>query len=379
MSARILFSTVVFTVFYFSQSLQIFSQDELGIQKLKKSADYWSIGYYTAGNLSLINDYSRKETVQPGYGGMLEFTYNNYQTELILLIGLNRINSPREDEHFETFEFSLGPRISINKAGDGFIELTTGALLVGRIYKPEYWEFYDYPYYSEPIFRFGLGAAVGKKIALNQNTHLFFKFRMLTTLSFEGDNLTYMVLNGGIAFNSKKPLKEGKEDKISYLGITAFCGGTNPSILSRYEYNWGLNYSGEVSYKASPRVEFTLDGSYSRINTAEGNNYIPYKTYIASLTLGSRFYLNQSQVSAFIELGGGLYSYHIDPRNDPFIGNWQGYTEEFGGMNLGTGAKIRISRMFDALVRSKLNFLFTNRNDDIPNYLTIDAGLRFNL
>jgi hypothetical protein len=379
MSARVLFSAVALIVFSYIFPSRIFSQDELGIPKLEKSNDYWSIGYYASGNLSLINDYSRKGTVQPGYGGMLEFTYNNYQTELILLMGFNRINSPRENEHFETFEFSIGPRILINKADDGFIELTTGALLIGRVYKPEYWEFYNYPYYSDPVFRFGLSGALGKKFSVNNNTDILLKLRMLTTISFEGDNLTYMVLNGGVTFNTKKLNTKPKEDKISYVSITAFCGGTNPSALSQWDYDWGINYSGEVSYKMSPKVEFTLGGSYNKINRVKNNNFIPYKTYIASLTLSGRFYINESPLSAFIEFGSGLYNYHINPSEEPATGDWYGYMEEYSGMNVGTGTKIKLSRLFDFLLRTKLNFLFTGRYDDAPNYLTVDGGLRFNL
>ncbi|HEY3251816.1 MAG TPA: hypothetical protein VGK25_11950, partial [Ignavibacteria bacterium] len=76
--------------FVFLSTPYLFSQDEIGIPKLKPVNDYWSLGFYASGNIGLSNGYV-EDAVHPGFGGTLELSYRDSRKNAILIISKNDI------------------------------------------------------------------------------------------------------------------------------------------------------------------------------------------------------------------------------------------------------------------------------------------------
>lgn len=372
MLARILLITLGVTI-----SLSAFSQDELGIPRLKHSNYYWSIGYYASGNISLINGYTYNGSPQPGYGAALELTYNDSKRDLMLILSKNKITSKKENQYFEILEFTLGPRFNLNKSGDIFAEFTLGSLMIGKVSKNYIWDYNTYEEYkSEPYFSLGLSGAIGKKININNNTGLLLKLRLLSSISFTNEMFAYLTATAGITFNTKKDTAANKKIRNSYVGIAILGGANNPAMLSRLSFDWAICYGAEITYHASPKIELLLNGNYNRIRYNDGQNVQLSK--LVSITTGGRFLINESPAAAFIELGGGIYNYSYHYKSS-VTGDEYGYNKDNPGINIGTGAKFKINKIFDLLVKGNLHFILSEQYDDSPNYLTVQGGVRFNL
>jgi len=370
---------ILFSVLILSNALPTFSQDELGIPKLKKTNNYWSIGYFACGNLTLINQYVNNGAVQAGYGASLEITYNDSNRDLMLILSKNKAGSKKENQYFETLEFTIGPRFSLNKAGSFFTEFTLGGLMVGKVSKNYIWEYNISPYYkSDPQFGFCLTGAIGKKFNLNYNSDFLIKLRLLSNLSFNKETFTYITAGGGIIFNTKKYNNMEKKKKAnSYIGITLIGGGNNPDMLSEWEYNWGLSYGLEITYRVSPKIEILLDGNFNKIYKVNAQSNAT-RDYITSVTAGGRFLINERPTTAFIELSGGLYA-HTYQYLGTISSEDYNTNEDYPGINIGTGTKFKFSRLVEFLLRGNLHFLLSDQYENVPNYLTLQGGLRFNL
>jgi hypothetical protein len=168
--------------FVLLNSPYIFSQDEIGISKLKSVNDYWSLGFYASGNMRVANGYDNKP-IQPGFGGTIEFAYNDTKRELLFQLSKNRLYSGSENTHYETFELTLGPRF-IDKSG-GFIEFNIGALFIKKEFIYPYIDFEGEHYYE--LYANNLtpnlcgSAAAGAKIRINNHTDFIFKLRLTTS------------------------------------------------------------------------------------------------------------------------------------------------------------------------------------------------------
>jgi hypothetical protein len=374
MLARILF--VSFTI----TTLHLFSQDKHGLPKLNNSNEYWSVGYYGSGNLSIVNEYAKEDAVQPGYGVSLELFYNDNKHNFLLIISGNRINQKGENRHFETIEISTGPRFKLSKTGDLFAEFTLGGIMVSRVAK-----YYDYGYHfytpyeyvsykSDPHFSFGLTGAIGKKFNLTQNNDFVLKLRMLTTVSFNEKFFTYLTATGGITFNTKKYVPQEKSP-LSYVSIALLGGGNYPGTLSQWEYDWGQSYGLEVTYRASPKIELLLDGNYNKIY----RTYADVNNYGISVTAGGRFLINENPATAFFEIGGGLYSF-VYQGLDGIIPEPVSYVQDYPGINFGTGTRLKLTNLMALLIKGNLHFLFVEEPfGGTPDYFTLQGGLRFNL
>lgn len=372
MLARILFITLAVTT-----AFSAFSQDELGTPKLKHTNYYWSIGYYASGNLSLINGYTNNKAPQPGYGAALELTYNDSKRDLMLILSKNKINSKQSNRYIDVVEFTIGPRFNLNKSGDIFTEFTLGSLIISRVSKNYLWEYNIYDEYtSSPQFCFGLTGGFGKKISINNNTSLLFKLRLLTSIAFENELVTYLTASAGITFNTKKDTLANKKIRNTYVSIALFGGANNPAMLSQWSYDWGICYGAEFTYYVSPKVELLLDGNYNSIRYSGGQNF--QKSNLISLTTGGRFLINQSPAAAFIEVGGRLYNYSYHYKGT-VTGEEYDYSNDTPGINFGTGTKLRINKFFDFLLRGNLHFIFSEKYDDTPNFLSVQGGVRLNL
>jgi hypothetical protein len=153
-------------------------------------------------------------------------------------------------------------------------------------------------------------------------------------------------------------------------------GANNPGPLSQQNYDWGLNMGLEFTYKSSPKIELIMDLGYNSIE--EKDNYENPKESYGSLTAGVRFNMNESQTTSFIEFSGGLYSFSF--RNYSIItSEYYNDNKDYAGFNAGTGIKIGLTSLIDAIAKTNLNFLLSEKYAHVPNYLTFHGGLRFNL
>jgi hypothetical protein len=370
MSARILFSA--FTVFFFTFSLQIFSQDELGIPKIKNNDRYWSIGYYASGDLSFIDGFINNGNVQYGYGGMIELTYNDSKRDNLMIFGKQKYVSKKDFEYIETYEYSIGPRFELNK--NLFCEISIGGVLVNKnleYYDSYFNEFYYY-HNEQSDFGFSLGAGVGKKIKLSKTINFIAKIRLLSAYSFSKEFYLFMNANCGITFNTVKTAKE-RSQQPSYMGI-ALIGGLNKPDNTINQSKWSGSYGIEISYRTSPKIELLLSGTYNPISRID--RYLPYQNHISSITGSGRFFFNQSTLTAFVEFGGGYYAH---TNNYSQTGDYFNPTREYAGLSVGTGIRLRVTKFFSILTKSNFNFLFKEEPSPAPNYLTLQGGLRFNL
>jgi len=182
----------LFTVLL-SSPLILFSQDEIGIPKLKPSGTYWGIGYYASGSIGLSNGYVNEGAVQPGYGGTIEITHNASKSTAVLMIGKNIIFSRYGGEHFDAVEFSLGPRIYFQKKSGQFGELTIGGIMVRQTVDNIIIGYNYYPdFFSNPEFDF----LITEVAAINQrsmNAHESIGFKMIDSYEEDGINWNIML------------------------------------------------------------------------------------------------------------------------------------------------------------------------------------------
>jgi hypothetical protein len=360
MKTRIFFLSILFVTAY------VFSQDEIGLPKLKPSNDYWSIGYYASGLMGIVNGYANDELGQPGYGGIIELTYNDSKRDLLLIAGFYKINTTPENEYFEVTEFSIGPRFSVSENKTAFIEFTIGGLMTSEIRRNYYWPDYNYHYYQklDPRFNIAASAGFGGKIQLSQNSDFIYKLRLF------GSIVSFVSVNTGVSFNTKKNKTSIKSISKSYFGASLLGGFNKSSFKGGRVYGLGVSYGLELTYKSSPKIEIFLDANSNRLKS-ENNDYNEKFVY-ASVTAGGRFYINESKATAFIECGGGFYAFNI-------YGGYSDFNKDYPGFIVGTGTKFNIYRFVDIIAKGNLHFPFTERIDIAPDFLTVQGGIRFNL
>ena len=374
MKTRIFFFTILLVTSY------IFSQDEIGSPKLKPHNDYWGIGYYASGSLGLSNGFTQN-SAYPGFGGMIEISYKYSKSDIVLTISENKIGSENESEHFEVIEFSVGPRFNSALGKNNFAELSFGTLMVRAVHKILFTEFSHsyYPVYkTDPEFGVAAVAGIGKEIHINGSTSLMLKLRLLTAYPIKDELFSFISAGTGLSFSTKKTKSSiNTEQKPSYWGTTLWGGVSNPDIFEKLSYNWSYNFGFGLNFRLSKKIELLLTGNYNKFVLNE--IYEAYRHSMTSITAGGRFFINDSPgAQAFIETGGGLYT-HTYQYGGQLTGEYYDQSENFPGINMGSGIKFKITALIDAITRANIHFLFSEPYDYAPDFLTLQGGLRFNL
>jgi hypothetical protein len=371
MRTRLFFFTILLTA-----PLIIFSQNKTGTTKLKQSEPYWGIGYYVSGNVNAYNDYEKSKGEQIGWGGTIEITNYFGQFELMLIASRNRFEIG--DFHYETNEFTLGPRFKFDKNGSYFAEFTAGCVgykNIHNIYITVDPEFYLKP--DETEYEFGFSAGFGIKFPLNKNTGLIFKSRLVTSLPLNNKNMvSYISASTGVVLNSAGDKRNKNGNKKSYFGLTALAGLNNPNTFKNDDYQWSPSYGGEMNYRLYPQLELIVMAIYNPMKFNNNENISNHK--MLSAVGGGRIFINENPYTAFIEFMGGLYEYTFRSKGN-VTGEIYEAAEDNFGLCLGTGAKLKVYKLIDFIIKSDLNFIFSGEYQDSPNYLTVHGGLRFNL
>ncbi|HEY3250567.1 MAG TPA: hypothetical protein VGK25_05560, partial [Ignavibacteria bacterium] len=290
----------------------------------------------------------------------------------------------KSNEHFDIVEFTVGPRFNFENYSPYFAELTFGALMVTRKYKfitieHEYTGNNYYPEFSsDPDFGFAFTGALGKEFRVENNTSLILKLRIVNAFSIQRDLFTYVSAAAGISFNTKN--NEKSKNKINTLGLgAAFLAGVNsPKFISKADYDWGSDFGLEMFYKISSKIEILIDANSNQIYPIIYNAH-NLEASSFSFTGGSRFLMNQNSTTAFIEIGGGIYSHKIYASSLGVSAEVYNESTLSPGIYFATGPLIKINRYCDMILKGNLNFLFSGKYDYAPNYLTLQGGLRFNL
>lgn len=262
-------------------------------------------------------------------------------------------------------EISVGPRIYPFKYNIFFMEASLGAQF--NSWQTEHYDWFlnEYYYYSsDPLAPFLFSVGAGVKLPVTKNNSMLIRFGYNTTLPSK-DGVSYFSALFGLSFNENKDTTHRNIDE-SKFAISA-GGGLNTLIGddSRVYTSKGL-YSLEAAYLLSRRTEIILNGTISNIKNLRRND----SHTIFGLTLGPRFYLNRSALSAFAELGGGIFilTKEDNSRDNPIRSS----------ISIGTGFTGNITELFGMYLKGNLYLVLTD-NRSVPTFSSVTGGLRFNL
>lgn len=263
------------------------------------------------------------------------------------------------------FEVCVGPRLYPFKHDMFFIEAALGAQINNKQTEEYDWFMNEYYFYSsEPKAPFLLSVGAGARLPVLKNNSMLIRIGYNTTMPSE-DGVSYFSALFGLSFNNSKDTS--RSSKFGSKFVLSAGGGFSTIISDRYHsYTSKGLYTLEAAYLISPRTEICLNGTISNMNNLRRNdNYT-----ILGLILSPRFYLNRSALSAFAELGGGIFvlTKDDDSRDDPIKSS----------INIGTGFTGNITEIFGMFLKGNLYLVLTD-NRSIPTFSSVTGGLRFNL
>ena len=340
-------------------SFTIYSQQHNTPPQVTGLTGDWSITYNAGIGLNTLG--------KAGHKISLEISYNETSSnEFVLSIASSKIRKGIYRRN-RLLEISVGPRIYPTANKTIFTEATVGAQLNSE--EREYFDWYGEGtnfYVTDSRAAFLLSVAFGVKLPIAVNNSLLLRLAYNTT--FPGaEGVSYFSGMAGLSFSSQKdPANRDNAGKLSRFAVSAGGGYNNPAYGTGYHYSGSGIYMIEGIFNNGGLYEVYVNGSLNRLS----KDIYSKADHIYGLAVGPRFYINKSTLSAFAELGGGVYyaDKNEHTKSDPLQ----------TGISFGTGFTGRMTKVLDMYLKGSLCYYLTD-NPNFPAFSSVTGGLRFNL
>lgn len=338
-------------------SLTIYSQQHNTPPQVTGLTGDWSITYNAGLGLNTLGKAGHKISFETTYRetSSNEFVFSIASTKLP--VGTYSRSS--------LLEISVGPRIYPFKYNIFFMEASLGAQFNSRQTEDYDWLLNEYYFYSsDPLAPFLFSVGAGVKLPVTKNNSMLIRFGYNTTLPSK-DGVSYFSGMVGLSFNETKDTARTRKSE-SRFAFSAGGGLNTPFGVGYRAYSSKGLYSLEAAYLISRRTEIFLNGVISNMKNLRRND----SHTILGVTLGPRFYLNRSALSAFAELGGGIFvlTKEDNSRDNPIRSS----------ISIGTGFTGNITEIIGMYVKGNLYLVLTD-NRSVPTFSSVTGGLRFNL
>ncbi len=153
----------------------------------------------------------------------------------------------------------------------------------------------------------------------------------------------------------------GKNQESDYFNISLSGGISRIVSTHRFEKPGQIGFTGSIDVSNTPKnsAGFFLNYSYSSFKEDRTQYYFDYRFNYSQFTFGPRFYSNQK--NSFIDAGFGYYNLDGD---------------EYGGVNMGLGGKIRLSDLYALNFGGRINMVNISNN---PNFFfSVNTGIEIN-
>lgn len=356
MLTRILFISRFFRFILLVTTFTNYSQYNTAPQVSGLPGD-WSIAFNAGLGLNTLG--------KAGHKTSFETSYRETSThEFVLSIASTKL-PVRTYTRNSLLEVSVGPRIYPFKYNIFFVEAALGAQFNSSQTEDYDWFLNEYYYYSsDPLAPFLFSVAAGVKLPVSKNNSMMVRFGYNTTMPSE-DGVSYFSALFGLSFNDTKDTARTRKSEGKFA-LSAGGGFNTPFGVGYRAYTSKGLYSLEAAYLLSRRTEIFLNGTISNMKNLRRND--SYTVF--GVTLGPRFYINRNALSAFAELGGGIFILAKDnaSRDNPIKSS----------IVIGTGFTGNITETIGMYLKGNLYLVLTD-NRGVPTFSSVTGGLRFNL
>ncbi len=261
-------------------------------------------------------------------------------------------------------EVCVGPRLYPFKHEIFFIETALGAQFNYK--RTEEYDWFlgeNYYYASESLAPFLFSVGTGVRLPVTKNNAMLIRFGYNTTFPSK-DGVSYFSTLIGLSFYNSNDTAHTRKNS-SKFSLSA-GGGISNTLSNGYTYSSPGIYCFEAAFLLSGRTEIFLDGIINKVKIPRREE----SNTMLGLTLGPRFYLNKSDLSAFAELGGGIFilAKENSSRENPFKSS----------IVIGTGFTGNITEIIGMYLKGNLYLVLTD-NRRVPAFSSVTGGLRFNL
>ncbi|MBL8016789.1 MAG: hypothetical protein JNK43_05925, partial [Ignavibacteria bacterium] len=283
--------------------------------------------------------------------------------EFVLSIASSKIRE-RNYTNRDLIEVSIGTRLYPVKNEIFFTEATLGAQ-INNLER----EYFDWGYYyqtSDSRASFLVTVATGVKLPVTENNSMLLRLGYNTTFPIE-EGLSYFSGLIGLSFSASYETGKNKpKAPASKLAIAAAGGYNNPMHRTGYHFSGSGIYIIEGIFVNTRLNELFMDISLNRFSPDEYSK----AREIYGIALGPRFFINRDVLSAFVELGGGVY---LSDKNEHTMSD-----PLQPGINLGTGFTGKMTEAMEMFLKGGLCYFLTD-NPNFPSFSSVTGGLRFNL
>ena len=368
----------VTALFLFTHSFT-FSQNNLPANKLQEDVDYFSwsyeLGFGATTKSRILNDKSLY-----GQTGGIEVSFHDKGSNEFFISGSYRkltdgsyYNSP------SISQISIGPRVHLFKKINLFAE---GAFALFILNGSGYYYNDSKGLINDDMFIWYL-LGFGKEFAISKSATLALSAKFSTIFNHPGMTLLYGI-SSRVTFNNKyTEVKKTGKDFVAHWAFTLLGGMNNPDYFANKYYDWGGSYGVEAAYRHSERLEATITVMNSQFVYHYQDYYyegfytaVPIKHYVLGINLGERFFFNHDAVSSFISIGAAIHGsyYSISKYNYN-----HGSTDPNLGFSIGTGLIVHAYKQLSINISSNCNILVSGSGSDVPWYLTVTSGIRYDL
>jgi hypothetical protein len=359
------FAIFLFPIIIFCQTVPIPSQNNSNKQD-------WSMEYSGGLSLSLIDRteriwYLNEENGPWSAGWNVEFDMmggiDSIMGMLISTSYTSLFTSQSGYDNYSFLEITFGPRFYGNYGKQ--IYFIEGGLGSSMVFKSRPGGS-DSPYMGLGI-NFGAGTIfnVADDLGLLLKCKIHYAVPVLKSLLYAG-------LQTGIAFGSSNN-RHWKQPKINNGKVWSFTlsGGLYYPIIHTIHGNYMTSGNFGIELARNPWQKVELFGTINYSNIVQDFGYFRDKgSFLTSLSIGPRFYINESNTSAFIETGGDLAYYGSE---------YYSFRDNFTpGINLGTGIKQKLINNINFILKANSHFLFSSSYYPAV-YFTAAGGIRLEI
>lgn len=362
------FATFLFPIIIFCQTVSNPSQNNSNKQ-------YWSMEYSGGLSFSLIDRTERIWYLNERENGPWTAGWNagfDMMGGIDSVMGIlfstsytSLFSGHSGYDNYSYLEITIGPRFYSNFGKQKyFIEGGLGNSMTFKSTSP--YGNSDSPYMGLAI-SFGAGTIfnVTDDMGLLVKCKIHYALPVLKSLLYAG-------LQTGIAFgnSSNRQWKHPENNTGRVWSFTLSGGIFYPPVHTIHgNYLTSGNFGIELARNPWRKVEIFGIINYSNI-VQDFGYFRDNESFLTSLSIGPRFYLNENNTRAFIEMGGDLAFYGSE---------YYSFRDNFSpGINLGTGIKQRLINNISFILKANSHFLFSSSYYPAV-YFTVAGGIRLEL